>query len=178
MDPRSTDEQKSKKWQETLALVDRITDKLGMPVDRKIKSVVAGLMALGFKTTSSCQGHLDHGKKYPSVTIELDALPQTWGKGPPPDDITWREYCQKALSHTRPTVKRLFDLIAEFYGDRAVHHDVRIGLRGGLASLSMENSNAEMTQWLCDGGQEERLMEYQEEMLAFGEFLRKKFLQT
>ncbi len=175
------DGRKLQKWNDIVASVDKITDRLEMPVDEKIKPVVVGLMALGFKTVNSCEGHLDYGRAHPAVDIETDYLARPWGDGPPPKDppSAWVDYCRDARAFIRPTVKRAFDLLEEFYKDRDVHHDARIVVfSGGISGMTIENGYGQITQWLSDSGQAERLKEYQEEMLAFGEFLKNKFFQS
>jgi hypothetical protein len=40
-----------------------MTDELGKRVDILIRPTVIAVRALGFRTTASCYGHLDHGLK-------------------------------------------------------------------------------------------------------------------
>jgi hypothetical protein len=59
-------------WQEAYAEVSRFTDRLGLPVDAGIFETVVLLNLLGFRTSQSCEGHLDHGAMYPWVDV-IDA---------------------------------------------------------------------------------------------------------
>lgn len=49
--------------------VDLLADKLGRPIDEKIKPLVIGLKYHGIKTTASCQGHTDRGYPFPWVKV-------------------------------------------------------------------------------------------------------------
>lgn len=63
---------KTARYQKTLQALNKITDKLGMPVDPSIKKTVVLLNLLGFRTTGSCAGHLglDGGSLGPWVDIQ------------------------------------------------------------------------------------------------------------
>jgi len=52
--------------------VEEMSDKLGEPVDPKIKELVIGLRALGIETIHSCQGHSGegHGLPYPWIDLQ------------------------------------------------------------------------------------------------------------
>lgn len=54
--------------------VDSLCDRLGKPLDEKIKELVIGLRCHGIRTIASCQGHLDHGLPYPWVDVEKHYL--------------------------------------------------------------------------------------------------------
>lgn len=56
-------------WQEAYTAVSRFTDRLGLPVDSGIFETVVLLNLLGFRTSQSCEGHLDHGAIYPWVDV-------------------------------------------------------------------------------------------------------------
>lgn len=53
--------------------VEKITDKLGEPVDEKVKPLVQNLNDYGIETTGSCQGHKDHGEPFPWIDIWEDS---------------------------------------------------------------------------------------------------------
>jgi hypothetical protein len=57
-------------YEESLSEVETLCDKLGMPIDEKIKPLVAALRMYGVKTTMSCEGHSDWGKLYPWVRFD------------------------------------------------------------------------------------------------------------
>ena len=62
-----------KTWDESLVEVESIADALGLPIDEKIKPLVAALRMFGVRTTQSCEGHPDRGFPYPWVEIEADS---------------------------------------------------------------------------------------------------------
>ena len=49
--------------------INRITDGLGYPIDKKIKPLVQTLWDLGYETRQSCEGHLGRREGYPWVAI-------------------------------------------------------------------------------------------------------------
>lgn len=53
-----------------MAETSRIEDKRGFPVDDGIKATVTILRLLGFRTTSSCEGHVDRVLTEPYVRFE------------------------------------------------------------------------------------------------------------
>ncbi len=63
-------EVKEKKWNESLAEVEKITDGLGKPIDQNIKETVVAFMVNGFKTSGSCEGHTGSGRLYPYIHID------------------------------------------------------------------------------------------------------------
>src|SRR3712207_1504419 len=60
---------KEQRWQQSAAEVNRITDRLGMPIDEGIKETVVALNVLGINTVASCEGHFDRGTGAPWVAI-------------------------------------------------------------------------------------------------------------
>jgi hypothetical protein len=59
-------------FKKALRKVDLITDKLGKPVDKKIRNLLASMIMMGIRTTGSCGGHMTKkGHGYP--WIEFDA---------------------------------------------------------------------------------------------------------
>lgn len=59
-------------WEKGYEAVQQFTDKLGCFVDEGIMETVVALNLLGFRTSQSCQGHLDHGKPYSWVDFETE----------------------------------------------------------------------------------------------------------
>jgi len=49
--------------------LEKVTDKLGEPIDKGIIEGVAVLNKLGFPTSQSCEGHLDRGYPFPWIEI-------------------------------------------------------------------------------------------------------------
>lgn len=91
----SSAEEKEKRWNAIEREVDRITDRLGKPIDQGIRETVIALKANGFGTTSSCEGHLDWGSGYPWVDVE-SALAESLLK-----DARYQELREKARRFAR-----------------------------------------------------------------------------
>lgn len=60
---------KKELWNSMTTDVESWTDALGMPIDPKIKETVIVLNLLGFKTSQSCEGHIDWGNPYPWISF-------------------------------------------------------------------------------------------------------------
>ena len=56
--------------------IENIADFTGRGIDENIKEQVSVLHALGFNTTNSCEGHIDHGVPYPFIDIEAPDKPK------------------------------------------------------------------------------------------------------
>jgi len=61
---------KPRNLEEVRKEVERIRDKMGMPIDPKIKELVIGLRRWRIETLGSCEGHLEEGLPYPWVDID------------------------------------------------------------------------------------------------------------
>lgn len=55
--------------EEALSWAERVVDGRGMPIDRGIIRLVAGLHRCGIETEMSCEGHQAWGAGYPSITF-------------------------------------------------------------------------------------------------------------
>ena len=62
--------EKQAEWNKILAAVDKITDKLGKPIDAGMKETVTAFLANKLPADNSCEGHFDRGRPYPFVGIE------------------------------------------------------------------------------------------------------------
>ena len=63
-----------KSREEISKITNTITDLLGNPIDEGIKPLVNELNYKGIYTTSSCEGHIEHGCKYFWVHIEKECI--------------------------------------------------------------------------------------------------------
>lgn len=52
--------------------ISNLADKLGMPIDENIKTLLIGLWVNNIETTGSCEGHLNWGEPFPWVDIETE----------------------------------------------------------------------------------------------------------
>src|SRR5579864_6767791 len=64
-------------WEAKRREIDQITDALGLGIDEDIKETVVAFNMLGFNTSASCEGHLDHGLSTPFIDIEAPGRPET-----------------------------------------------------------------------------------------------------
>jgi hypothetical protein len=67
-----TNAQKKQHWQSMEKEVDSWKDALGLGIDTGIKNTVIVLNLLGFKTSASCQGHIDWGLPYPWIDFAME----------------------------------------------------------------------------------------------------------
>lgn len=66
---KSKEEIKQLAWEQKLKELESATDRLGEPIDAKIKETAAAFNLLGFRTEQSCEGHLDSGVPAPWVMM-------------------------------------------------------------------------------------------------------------
>ena len=59
----------SESWRKEATLVRLLRDKLGLPVDRKVRDTIVALRLLGFTTSASCGGHGDRVTTGPYVML-------------------------------------------------------------------------------------------------------------
>jgi len=150
------------KWHEETARIDRLTDGLGMPIDKGIRNLVVALKCHGFETRQSCEGHSDRALPYPWVSITNNMI------GDKKADNLMLEF----LSEYRDTKQyKVLDRDAEVKIDREDQKTFRIMSRGGefLTQLPREI----LTLDKCT----EILKRYQKEMNRFAAFLEVKYLE-
>ncbi len=68
---RSSTKEKAELWRAMEKDVELWVDALGEGLDEGIKNTVIVLNLLGFKTSQSCEGHLDWGLPYPWVDFQI-----------------------------------------------------------------------------------------------------------
>lgn len=177
---------KSQKLQNNLKKVDLITDTLNYPIDNEVKFLVAVLLTFDFFTTSSCSGHKTGETPYIEISseeaiafennIRTQELINLMDKYPGEKKYQ-KEYellSKKSINSNKLEAKRLFELIREFYKNRAVDESVRLiikalgsGLGGyriipeGSIFFDLKNKK-ERTMWLKKA---------QKELSDFAEFL-------
>jgi len=71
---------------------------------------------------------------------------------------------------------RLFDLLTEFYQDRQAPYGAQIRVSGFFKRVMLDNSGDRSLYLFTDAEQERKLKEYQDEFIAFGKFLKTKYL--
>ena len=104
--------EKEARWKEVEAEVEQIGDKLGKGIDDGIKPAVKGLMANGFKTTMSCEGHLDHGFPWPNIDI-ASPLEEAIENNPRYPELEERVEKYSATSEEGEEYRKMRELILE-----------------------------------------------------------------
>lgn len=84
---------KKKQLKEKLDYFRRVTDGLGMPIDREVLKTVVLLNLLGFPTHQSCHGHVHLSNK--------EGLPYAWVNFKTPTEKEFRDQNNNSLPSTR-----------------------------------------------------------------------------
>jgi len=169
-------------WEEKLADVDKIVDRLGKGVDEKIKESVAAFLVHEFTTNDSCEGHIveegeeQHGLPYPWIEVYAPE-PEEWIKteGEKKKELE-REWTVKNLEQQR----KMMGFLEEFYKGRKTPFDARlvfdkVGVFGGFR---VQSFSAEMTAILTLEERKQKLALYQKEMNDFTKFLKDKYFSN
>jgi hypothetical protein len=183
-----TREQKEQRWQEMAGRVDKVTDRLGNLVDEGIKETVIVLNLLGFPTTMSCEGHLDHGNG-PWVNMQpkgVKALEEQWRQASRAAQVAREQdgNLTKELYETLDAARQALDTpvlhlamklmayLIDFYSERVVPHDRRLVIDEFVAGFSLRCHGTFLQKVVELPLREVKLREYQEEMRAFTAFLK------
>jgi metal-dependent amidase/aminoacylase/carboxypeptidase family protein len=186
-----TREQKEQRWQEIAARVDKITDRLGNPVDEGIKETVIVLNLLGFPTIMSCEGHLDH-EYGPWVNMQpkgVAALEEQWRQAnraaqaareqgaPFTKDLseTLRAAQQALDTPVLQLAMQLMTYLIAFYAERVVPHDRRLVINEFVAGFSLKCHGTFLQKVVEPPLRAVKLREYQEEMRTFTAFLKARY---
>jgi len=115
-------DEKEEKINEARNRVEKITDRLGKPIDDGIKESVIAFMVNEFPTSSSCEGHLSdepHRKRF--------SFPQVRVYAPEPEG--WRESEEKQRQWSEENAvyrKRIDKLLDEFYTGRDIDEEYKL----------------------------------------------------
>jgi hypothetical protein len=146
--------------------------------DRDLFNCELALNILGIGTLFSCQGHLDGLAAFPYITV----IPQRAVAGLVPRYVSIMEtqpLSQEALAVKNTLVlamsalgHRLLDLLTGFYEERQTPLPCRLVIQpNGLGSYALVNQGA-VVGLLSD---QETLKAYQDEFMAFGEYLKSRW---
>lgn len=150
---------------EAYAAAKRLTDRMGLRVDRQIFDSVVALKAHQFNTTGSCGGHLRRGVSAPWIDIGVvpsAQLPKNTG-------ILHRSNLNAQ--------KRMIALLNKFYRAHIASNDMRIilipvGIFGGFR---VANQAADIQQLLPEHSKRRRLKRFQQEFHSFAKFLENSY---
>lgn len=168
--------EKQKKWQEAADRVERITDKLGEPIDPNIKETIIALNVLGIHTSGSCEGHVDRGSG-PYVDIEseeseaLDARYDAADNEQEKDAIA-EEMMRKNLEER----KKFLPYLEAFYADRKTPITQQLVIQGrGRGWSRLESQGMDLQEIETEQGKQKNLLAFQSEMRNFTTFLKNQF---
>jgi hypothetical protein len=150
-------------WKKLRRSLYQVTDRLRKSIDKGIVETVVALMAHGFRTSASCEGHVSRSCAYPWVHIDL------------PKERKKKEHIQKHL-------KQLLD---EFYhgrnrGGDAVLIVVKLG-RGSTWRLQCSGGRLldQMPKEILTAKMRRKILKrYRKEMDTFRRFLKENFFTT
>lgn len=163
-------------WEKNRAEIDKITDRLGLGIDEKIKEAVTAFLVHGFTTSQSCEGHTGeeekHEASFPWVEIYAPE-PKGWreAKDEKKKELD-REWTIKNLGQQQ----KMMGLLAEFYQGRETPFDARLALDriGAFGGFRVQSFGAEMIKLLSPEDQLKKLEVYRKEMDDFTNFLKSK----
>lgn len=181
-------------WQQLQQEFLQLADGLGKGIDDGILNTVIGLNALGITTRQSCEGHIEWGTGAPWVDIidldpEVEALATSAGQAweavekaeaeNTPEEELDRLFEEAHQARREAEKKRLeisqkvMNLLTTFYADRQVSYDRQLVL--AFAGQRIESIGAMFQDTVDLSTKQEKLLEYQQEMQAFTEYLRGAF---
>lgn len=118
-------EGKEEYWRAVDMEMDDVGDRLGKKIDSGIRETVVALNVIGLPPEASCEGHLDRGCPHPWIDIEEPNEPERYKSGTKQETDEYKRWEDKNRE-LRGLAKTL---IEEFYSERNVSNDVKIGIR-------------------------------------------------
>lgn len=117
-------------WKEAMALARRLVDGVGQPLDEGIVETVVALNLLGFRSSASCEGHLDGGVPAPWVDFVFEEACPGYEQAhaefnrldlsPEEQEAAWQRLkaLLDALHHEQHLYTRLTALLDVFYAQQ------------------------------------------------------------
>lgn len=165
------------------------TDRLGMPIDKKILTLVAAMRIHGFFTTASCAGHLNRASPYVQFQsksnldfyaksevkrvlslLESDPINRKY-------NAMYEKLCIEPIKKNTFEGFRLHKLLEEFYIHRVNNQDTRLcilTLGNGLGGFRVEPQGSIFIEIKNKEEKKLWLRSAQKEMNDFAEFLISK----
>ncbi len=168
--------EQEKKLQDIREVIEKTTDAIEHPIEAGIKDSVILLSAFGLRTSQSCGGHPDEPRseeRAPARAPWVEIYPKE------PDQEAWyenEELRKEVEAESLGYRTKALNLFAEFYQDRAVPNEVRLGLSPIAYGFRIQSNGLDSLESLPDQQQTEKGQLYKKEMEDFTEFLKKKFL--
>lgn len=192
----SENQKKEEGWQQVVTEFSQVTDRLGQPIDHGIFNTVVGLNMFGIHTSQSCEGHLERGIAAPWVEIRPLETPESKQAkadaqqamkradsaermGEPEERVTElykqaRRLQQEAQKPMLEEMRKAIELLKEFYQERNIAYDRMLTLHGSR----LESQSVPLQEIVSPEVRKQNLDEYQEEMKAFADFLRQKYMSS
>ena len=187
--------EQNKTWEElTRKFSNEVGDKLGKGIDNGAVQSVVGLNALGFETSGSCEGHLDHGAPGPYLDLRsreaelfmgkfdlfweelgiIDPSEQYGNRLNPEQMARWDKLHEaKERLIEEKNVPALAKLLLEFH---QVYPQGNFVAETGPEWVRIEPGDIEEQSDRSIEEQQKYLKTYQQELAAFAEFLKQKFM--
>lgn len=193
------------KWQETTQKFLNTSDNLGKDIDLKILDTIIALNLLGISTSQSCEGHLDRALAGPwvilgtpvnqeveTVKTQMNTVYQEANqiKTTKLNDFArdenyikkmelYRKLQKKTVIPTQKNIQRLIPLLEEFYQARQLPYLNRLIISSDDSSVPrLRNQGLYLQDIAEDEAKAVNLLAFQEEMLAFTNFLKQKLHNT
>ncbi len=189
-----TQTDKDRLWKEMSDRMSTVTDKLGKGIDAGIMDLVVVLNLLEFPTAMSCEGHLEWGTYAPWVDIEdqSEAIRQksremtdlfkvardAYQHGEPSSTLFDQAHQarREAIFPQLQLQQRLLNYLSSFYMDRSVPVDRHLVIQTfGIGRIRLQSQGAPLQEIAPAERRAQKLVEYQQEMQAFTDFLKKQF---
>ncbi len=160
-------------WEQKMAEVNEITDRLGKGVDEKIKEPVAAFLIHEFITDGSCEGHMaEEGE-------DQHGLPYPWVEVCAPEPEGWEESEEKKREWAVENFKqqqKMMVFLEEFYKERETPFDAKLVFDrvGAFGGFRVQSFGAEITTILTPEEQKQKLELYRKEIGDFTKFLKDK----
>lgn len=195
--PAVEDLTKKELWDSMEETVSHWTDALGKPIDPRIKDTVIVFNLLGYKTSQSCEGHLDYGLAFPWVDIDIsnveirtlsdkitfcitqleridmddtEALEQNFTN----INQLWKEL--EIAIHKQ--VDPLHQLLKKYYSSYTPGYENMLILKPMSHTCRLQSNFAEHAVLLSPTEMLNKLLEYREEMATFTQFLKQHFFNS
>lgn len=176
-----------------------ITDKLGMHIDSGIIDAVTVFKMLGFTTTQSCEGHLDHGYISPWIQFGTKLTPTTKKLKAKIELLNnkiakIRKKTTQSLNEVTPLFNqlsqtennlakylrkdllRLYDYLNEYYLSRTVPFDQRLIIFNLTTHFQLIFQGAQMQDIFTKKRKQTKLKLYKQEFTEFTNFLKIRYL--
>jgi len=149
--------------------LDKVTDKLGYPIEDGIKETVVLFNAFNIRTNQSCEGHWEEDKEtVPWVMV----YPRV------PEDEEWYEdesAREKAIDQSEAMKSQLIELLDIFYKDRDTNPDDMLGFKGVAYGFKLQSNEAESFKDLDSEQGQKKILIHRKEMQDFTDFLKEVY---